>query len=37
VPNPAAVRQVFSGTPEGRNRYNEEELPASPFRTDDWE
>jgi sialate O-acetylesterase len=37
VPNPVAVRYAFSGNPEGCNLYNKEGLPASPFRTDDWE
>jgi hypothetical protein len=37
VPEPVAVRYAFSVNPEGRNLYNKEGLPASPFRTDDWQ
>ena len=37
VPNPVAVRYAYSMNPEGANLYNKEGLPASPFRTDDWE
>ena len=37
VPKPAAVRYAFSGDPPRPNLYNAEGLPASPFRTDDWE
>lgn len=36
VPKPVAVRYAFSINPDGCNLYNEEGLPASPFRTDDW-
>jgi sialate O-acetylesterase len=34
VTNPVAVRYAWSGNPDGCNLYNEEGLPASPFRTD---
>ena len=37
VPEPVAVRYAWSMTPEGANLCNQEELPASPFRTDDWD
>lgn len=36
VPQPVAVRYAYAMNPEGRNLYNKEGLPASPFRTDDW-
>jgi sialate O-acetylesterase len=36
VPNPVAVRYGWAGSP-GCNLYNREGLPASPFRSDDWE
>jgi sialate O-acetylesterase len=36
VPNPVAVRYAYCNDPEGCNLYNKEELPASPFRTDNW-
>jgi hypothetical protein len=36
VPQPVAVRYAFSMNPEGANLYNQDGLPASPFRTDDW-
>ncbi|HTS10984.1 MAG TPA: sialate O-acetylesterase [Candidatus Limnocylindrales bacterium] len=35
VPSPVAVRYDWADSPEG-NLFNEEGLPASPFRTDDW-
>ena len=35
VPDPRAVRYAWADNPEC-NLYNEEGLPASPFRTDDW-
>ena len=35
VPDPVAVRYGWADNP-GCNLYNREELPASPFRTDDW-
>ena len=31
-----AVRYAFSMNPVGCNLYNRQDLPASPFRTDDW-
>jgi sialate O-acetylesterase len=34
VPSPVAVRYAWANNPEGRNLYNKEGLPASPFRTD---
>ncbi len=36
VPNPVAVRYAWADNPDDANLYNEEGLPASPFRTDDW-
>ena len=36
VSKPVAVRYAFSSNPEGCNLYNNEGLPASPFRTDEW-
>lgn len=36
VEKPAAVRYAWADNPEGCNLYNKEDLPASPFRTDDW-
>jgi sialate O-acetylesterase len=36
VPNPIAVRYAWADNPEGANLYNNEGLPASPFRTDEW-
>ena len=36
VPEPVAVRYAFTQNPEGAKLYNEEGIPASPFRTDDW-
>jgi len=35
VPEPVAVRYGWQGSPDC-NLYNAEDLPASPFRTDDW-
>ena len=37
APKPVAVRYAYSMCPEGCNLYNNEGLPASPFRTDAWE
>jgi len=37
VPKPLAVRYAWDSDPKGANLYNREGLPASPFRTDDWE
>jgi len=36
VPKPAAVRYLWANSPRG-NLYNKNGLPASPFRTDDWQ
>ena len=36
VPSPVAVRYAYSMNPDGCNLYNNEGLPASPFRTDEW-
>jgi sialate O-acetylesterase len=38
VPNPVAVRYAFDNYPEGMgaNLYNSDDLPAAPFRTDNW-
>jgi len=36
VKKPVAVRYAWSDNPEGANLYNNEGLPASPFRTDSW-
>ncbi len=36
VPKPVAVRYAWASNPEGANLVNEEGLPASLFRTDDW-
>jgi len=36
VAGPKAVRYAWLINPEGCNLYNKEDLPASPFRTDDW-
>lgn len=36
VPNPVAVRYGWAGSPDC-NLYNREGLPASPFRSDEWE
>lgn len=37
VANPVAVRYAWLDNAEDANLYNAEGLPASPFRTDDWE
>jgi sialate O-acetylesterase len=37
VTSPVAVRYAFQINPDGANLYNKDGLPASPFRTDDWE
>jgi sialate O-acetylesterase len=37
VKQPVAVRYAFWADPKDANLYNREGLPASPFRTDDWE
>lgn len=36
VPRPQAVRYAFNNNPRHPNLTNETELPAAPFRTDDW-
>ncbi len=36
VKAPAAVRYAWASNPEGANLINSEDLPASVFRTDDW-
>jgi sialate O-acetylesterase len=37
IKNPVAVRYAWADNPEGANLYNQEGLPASPFRTDNWQ
>jgi len=37
VKDPVAVRYAWADNPQGCNLYNKEGLPASPFRTDDWQ
>ncbi len=37
VPKPVAVRYAWAANPQGANLINKEGLPASVFRTDDWE
>ena len=36
VENPVAVRYGYTMNPRGANLYNQEGIPASPFRTDEW-
>jgi sialate O-acetylesterase len=36
VTEPAAVRYAWADNPDGCNLYNSADLPASPFRTDQW-
>lgn len=36
VKNPIAVRYAWADNPEGANLRNKEDLPSSPFRTDNW-
>ncbi len=36
IENPLHVRYAWADNPEKANLYNNEGLPASPFRTDDW-
>lgn len=36
VADPVAVRYAWANNPANANLYNQEGLPASPFRTDDW-
>jgi len=37
IKNPVAVRYAWADNPEGCNLYNKDGLPASPFRTDNWD
>ncbi len=37
VADPVAVRYAWEDNPAGCNLYNAEGIPASPFRTDDWQ
>ena len=37
VPTPVAVRYAWAANPQGANLVNSEGLPASVFRTDDWD
>ena len=37
VPKPVAVRYAWAANPEGANLVNSGDLPASVFRTDDWD
>ncbi len=37
VEEPVAVRYAWADNPDQANLYNQEGLPASPFRTDNWE
>jgi sialate O-acetylesterase len=37
VANPVSVRYAWARNPQGANLYNKEGLPASLFRTDDWD
>jgi sialate O-acetylesterase len=36
VPHPAAVRYAWSNTFQWANLFNQDGLPAQPFRTDAW-
>lgn len=36
IKNPVAVRYAFNSNPKNPNLTNDSDLPASPFRTDDW-
>ena len=36
VPEPVAVRYCWANNPDGALLFNAEQLPAAPFRTDDW-
>lgn len=36
VPNPVALRYAWADNPDQANLYNEDGLPAAPFRTDAW-
>ena len=37
IADPVAVRYAWADDPVGVKLYNKEDLPASPFRTDDWD
>ncbi len=37
VPEPIALRYAWDGNPDNCNLHNKAGLPASPFRTDDWD
>jgi sialate O-acetylesterase len=37
VENPVAVRYAWGNNPDDANLYNSEDIPASAFRTDEWE
>lgn len=37
IKNPAAVRYAWADNPEKIDLYNQSDLPASPFRTDNWD
>jgi sialate O-acetylesterase len=37
ISEPVSVRYAWADNPENANLINSENLPASPFRTDDWE
>ena len=37
IKQPVAVRYAWADNPEGANLYNKEGLPASPFRTDNFD
>jgi sialate O-acetylesterase len=37
VAAPVAVRYAWDNYPEGSNFFNQEGLPAAPFRTDNWD
>jgi sialate O-acetylesterase len=36
IESPVAVRYAWADNPDDASLYNKEDLPASPFRTDDW-
>ena len=36
IRDPVAVRYAWADNPESANLINEEGLPASPFKTDNW-
>ena len=37
IAHPVAIRYAWADNPQGANLYNKEGLPASPFRTDNWD